>query len=282
MLLKLKQINLSLYMQKALAIILIILGTLSHNGYAQDTLPAFSAKKIGNKAIISWRNTYGARIANINIQRSADSLRNFTTIGSVLEPNNTDNGFVDTKMPEGKWYYRVFVAFSGGSYIYSKSKVPVIDTVKKQVPVPTILVNNAIDDSLLFAQNPVLPNPNTINNGNPSKPVTPKPAPPPPPKLWTPSKWVFTGKDNNVNIDLPKVGKDRYHVHFYDDKDNFLFEIKLPEEHLIIEKVNFLHSGWFFFKLYDKGTLIEKNKLYIPREGKYGIPAGDPGRILSQ
>ncbi|MFM2359597.1 MAG: hypothetical protein RLY16_1590 [Bacteroidota bacterium] len=271
-------------MQKALLLILLFWGTQTQQVFAQDTLPAFSAKKIGNKAIISWRNTYGARIANINIQRSSDSIRNFTTIGSVLEPNNSDNGFVDTKMPEGKWYYRVFVAFNGGSYIYTKSKVAVLDTIKKVTTSPIVIVNKAIEDSLIFAQTQLLPNVNTGNNNNPNngKPTTPKPAPPPPPKLWTPSKLVFTGKDNNVIIDLPKGGKDRYHVHFYDDKDNFLFEIKLPESHLIIEKVNFLHSGWFFFKLYDKGTLLEKNKLYIPREGKYGIPAGDPGRILTQ
>ena len=71
----------------------------SLQNYAQDTLPRITVKSISNKTIISWRTTYGAKITTINIQRSYDSIKNFTTIASMLEPNNRENGFVDSKAP---------------------------------------------------------------------------------------------------------------------------------------------------------------------------------------
>lgn len=234
---------------------------------AQDTLPNFTARKIGKKNIISWSNTYGARIANINIQRSIDSLRNFSSIGSVLDPNNSENGFVDPKAPDGKVYYRVFVAFEGGSYLFSKSKRPYLDTVKKQ-DIPMI-----VHDTPLAM--PVPPPPPAVTQGT-------KDPPPPAPKLWVASKFIFTGRDNNVQIQLPDALKTKYRVKFYNDQDQLLFEVKIKEPQLVIEKVNFLRSGWFYFQLYEQDILIERNKFYIPKEGKYGIPPNDPGRYIQQ
>ena len=39
-------------------------------------------------------------------------------------------------------------------------------------------------------------------------------------------------------------------------------------EYLIIEKVNFIRSGWYRFELYDNGKIVEKNKFFIPKDGK--------------
>lgn len=220
-----------------------ILGICFKN-YAQDTLPRATVKSISNKVIISWRTTYGARITAINIQRSSDSIKNFTTIGSVLEPNNRENGFVDSKAPSPNMFYRVFVAFAGGSYVFSKSYRPVPDTARTSDPAVVI-------------------------------------PPPPPPFQYQPeeptgfvaSKYIYTGKDNNVIIDLPDAGTSKYSIKFFDDNDKKVFELsKVTEPYLIIEKVNFLHSGWFYFKLYENGIIKERHDFYIPKEGKYGIP----------
>ncbi len=212
-----------------------------------DTLPRLTVKSISNKVIISWRTTYGARISNINIQRSADSLKNFTTIGTVLEPNNRENGFVDSKAPNPNMYYRVFIAFEGGRYTFTRSYKPFIDTATATSP-PVI-------------EPPVTEPPRII-------PVTP-----PPPTGFIPSKFIFTGKDNNVIIELPDAAAAKYSIKFFDEKDNPVFEIsKVTDPYLIIEKVNFLHAGWFYFKLFDNGVLKEKNQFYIPKEGKSGIP----------
>lgn len=208
--------------------------------HAQDTLPRITVKSISNKVLISWRVTYGATITTINIQRSYDSIRNFTTIGSVLEPNNRENGFVDSKAPKEGMYYRVFVSFQGGRYVFSQSYKPVLDTV------------NAI--------------PSLIENQQPQASET----------GFTASRYIYTGRDNNVIIDLADAASNQYSIKFFDESDKPVFEIgKVTEPYLIIEKVNFLHSGWFYFKLYENGIIKEKNQFYIPKEGKFGIPADE-------
>jgi hypothetical protein len=215
----------------------------SVKNYAQDTLPRISVKNISNKVIISWRTTYGARITTINIQRSADSLKNFTTIGSVLEPNNRENGYVDGKAPKADMFYRVFVSFLGGSYVFSKSYRPVIDTSKS---VPDIIITQLLPPQY-----------------EPEEPTG-----------FIASKFIFTGKDNNIVIDLPDAVTSKYAIKFFDENDKPVFEIsKVSEPYLTIEKVNFLHSGWFYFKLFENGVIKEKNQFYIPKEGKFGIPA---------
>ncbi|MBS1497513.1 MAG: hypothetical protein JSS85_11630, partial [Bacteroidetes bacterium] len=51
---------------------------------AQEILPNITVKNISGKIIVSWQSLYNQPTATINIQRSYDSLKNFTTIGSVL------------------------------------------------------------------------------------------------------------------------------------------------------------------------------------------------------
>ena len=225
---------------KPLFISFLILG-ISSGSFAQDTLPRITVKCFGNKVIVSWRTTYGARITAINIQRSGDSVKNFTSIGSVLEPNNRENGFVDSKAPAQNMFYRVFVAFAGGSYTFSKSYRPVIDTGSTGDEMPDV---------------------------PPAHQYVPEE-----PSGFVASKYIYTGKDDNVIIDLPDAGNSKYSIKFFDDNDKAVFEInKVTEPYLIIEKVNFLRSGWFYFKLYENGIIKERHDFYIPKEGKHGIP----------
>ena len=63
-----------------------------------------------------------------------------------------------------------------------------------------------------------------------------------------------------------KTGK-KYSLKFFDDKDNFIFEIKEIKLHNFkIDKSNFYHAGWFKFELYEDGKLFEKHKFFIPKE----------------
>jgi hypothetical protein len=208
----------------------------------QDTLPRISVKSINNRNIVSWKNTYGAHIANINIQRSTDSLRNFTTIGSVLNPQNRENGFADVKPPSNKIFYRVFVAFEGGSYIYSRSYRPVIDSTTKVT----------VKDSVV---------------SEPIRPIG-----------FIPSKRVFTGKENNVVMSLPDAADKKYMVKFFNEAGEFIFEItKIKEPYLIVDKVNFMHAGWFFFEVYESEKLLEKHKFFVPKDGK-NVQQGEQGK----
>lgn len=263
-------------------LILILIGSRS---LAQDTLPKISVKNISNKIIVSWKNAYGANISNINIQRSYDSIKNFTTIGSVLEPMNRENGFVDNKEPTPYVFYRVFIAFEGGRYIFSKSYRPVKDSAMGN----SYVIENRPEDNTPVSTESITSIPahitKTISGTTTGTklyrvpPPLPLPPPPTPKNLFVPSKFIYTGKDNNIIIDLGMVTGNRFSVKFYDEKDNPIFEIKkIAEPYLIIEKVNFKHAGWFYFKLFDNGILKEKNQFYIPKEGKTGIPPNELNR----
>lgn len=196
---------------------------------AQDTLPNISVKNINNNILVSWTNPFTS-LTNIKIQRSYDSLRNFSTIGSVLNVFNKTNGFVDAKPAYNNMFYRVFLTFEGGSYLFSPSYRPVLDTTS----------------STNIAERPA--NVNT---------------------WFVPSKRVFTGKDNNVVIALPDALEKKYSIKFYEENGIPVFEInKVTEPYLTVEKVNFVHSGLFIFEIYSGDLLVEKHKLYIPKDGK--------------
>jgi hypothetical protein len=211
----------------------------SGNIIGQDTLPQVSVFSQSGKVIISWKNTYGAKITNINIQRSSDSLKRFTTIGTVLNPLNRENGYVDSKPPQDRIFYRVFIAFEGGDYIFSRSHRPVMDTSVAFIDIP-------------FEEKK-------------EPPKTQEPT------GFVPSKFVFTGKDNNVILNLPDAAKRKFSIKFFDENDKPVFEINsITEPYLILEKVNFLHAGWFKYHLFDNNVLLEKFKFYIPKETRNG------------
>jgi hypothetical protein len=222
----------------------VILTLILIQTHGQDTLPKVSAKNIDGRIIISWRNNYAKPIANISIQRSFDSLKNYTTIGTVLNPQNKENGFADVKPPYIKMYYRIFVAFEGGSYVYTNITRPVKDTSRN---IPVVVT--------------------TITMPEPPKPIG-----------WVASKRIFTNKENVVIISLPDIASRKYSVKVYDENDKLAFELKkIPETYLTLEKGNFFHAGWFFFELYDDGVLVEKNRFYVARDGKNQVVPPPPG-----
>jgi hypothetical protein len=223
-------------------ILLIILLTFSRTIYAQDTLPNFSVKDYGNKRyIIGWVNTYGL-VKQISIQRSHDSLKNYTTIMSVADPNARQNGFADAKAPNDHMFYRLFVVLDKGQFYFTEAKKPVFDSIRSAKKV-------TID----YQKDTVV----TTN----IKPVIPKKPD------FIPSFFVYTNRDGYVYINLPDADRKKYHIKFYEDNDTFLFELKnIRETGLTLDKTNFIHAGWFKFELYNDDELVEKNKFFLPRE----------------
>ena len=221
-------------------IIILLLVSLQKTAFAQDTLPKITVTQLGKKVLVSWDNPY-SNVANINIQRSGDSIKNFKTIGSVLNVAPGVNGFTDPKeyIPSDQ-YYRVFISFDGGAYIFTASHRPGLDTLKALPPLETNIVKE-----------PVLPAPVKEKN------------------LFVPSSHVYTGKDNNVIISLPDLARNKYTIKFYDENGDFLFELKkIPESYLTLDKSNFGHAGLFIFEIYNNKIIVERHKFYIPKDGK--------------
>lgn len=248
---------------------IIITGAFTGRCFGQDTLPRISVKNISNQIIVSWKNNYGANISNINIQRSFDSVKNFITIGTVLNPMSKENGYVDSKAINPNMFYRVFVAFEGGTYIFSRSHKPVIDTFKQQAK-DVQGIRDALGD---FTTSGIVPLTTVEEN---LLPASKKPVKPRVPQGFVPSKFIYSNKENNLIVSLPDAGTQHFSLYFFDDKDRPVFEIKkIKEPFLIVEKVNFLHTGWFYYHLYDDGILLEKYKFYIAKDGWAGPPPSE-------
>ena len=212
--------------------------------FAQDPLPQISVKNINGKVIVSWLNDFVKPPKTINIQRSSDSLRNFVSIGSVLDPENRENGYADAKPLSTNMYYRVFIGFTKGSYMFSVSGRPV-----KMVPGFSGL--STADSIALFH----------------IKPTT------------YASNRVHMGRDNNVLLHLQDAETKKYAVKFYDEDNTLLFVLnKLHETDLIVDKVNFVHAGWFHFEVYENGKLLEKNKFYVANDEKTQSSSNEQGK----
>jgi hypothetical protein len=85
--------------------------------------------------------------------------------------------------------------------------------------------------------------------------------------VYKASKYVFTEKSGNVMISLPDVATKKYSVHFFEEDKTPLFEIKeFISTPLVVDKSNFVHSGWFMFELFEDGKLKERHTFLIPRE----------------
>lgn len=239
---------------------------------AQSTLPDITVKNINGKIIVSWLNDYQMTVTNILIQRSYDSLKGYSTIGSVLNPMNKENGYADANPPYNKMYYRVSVTFEGGKYVISKPVRP----VKELPPVTETEKEDILNFRYPWQVRPLidssgntinLPVKDSIHKAPPL--VTPPNLPPVKREPTYPSQRIFTARDNNIIIYLPDAPQKKYSVKFYNDANVFLFELnKLQEEYLIIDKVNFVRTGWFFFELFEGDKLIEKNKFQIEKDNK--------------
>lgn len=269
---------------------------------AQDTLPRFTAVNKGNeRIIISWTNPYGISIRQLSIQRSFDSLKNYRTILTVVDPTVPQNGYVDTKATNDHMFYRLYILRDSGKYIFSKAKRPVIDSgftntsflnqssaepngitsvkelqeLKEEAKIKNervIYIKNkdvligAITESSLkrFRDSLHLETKDTIFMKTVDtlviRPFFAK-------EYYKPSRYVFTERDGNIKILLADAASRKYHVKFFEEDNTEVFEIKhIKEPFVILDKTNFVHSGWFNFELYEDGKLKEKHKLYVPKD----------------
>jgi hypothetical protein len=108
-------------MMPVLLIVFLFLGSMAR---AQDTLPHFSVTVRGaGKILVSWHNPFST-ISQISIQRSSDSLKDFTTLLTVPDPMLPEDGVVDAKASDPNFFYRLFIVLQGGNYLFSHSQRP--------------------------------------------------------------------------------------------------------------------------------------------------------------
>jgi hypothetical protein len=212
----------------------------------QDTLPKFNAvKKMNGEIILGWVSTF-KNVSQINIQRSKDSLRNFSTIHTLPNPNVRSYTYIDKTAKNDSGYYRIFILFEGSNYVFTPSKKLTIDTSSA-----TVVINEPTNKPIHQQK----------ETGKEDKPyVAPRP-------VWVPSVYIFTGDDGNPVIRIPDALSKKYSVRFLKENGAQLFVIpKITDTYLTLDKVNFMKSGWYHFELFEDGKLKEKNKFLITRD----------------
>jgi hypothetical protein len=263
----------------------VVLILLVGSVFSQDTLPHFTIVERGDKVIISWANPFQS-LVQLNVQRSFDSLKYFSTVYSATSPQLPQNGFTDQKMPTNRIFYRIFYVLEGGTYFftdvkrvgaatdYSSSRdiknanlsnvspnnkrivtIKIKDNIFRQIPAYSL---RAFRDSILrltrdslFAVN------DSLIMLNPYAGI----------EALKASLYVYVSRDGFINVSVPSVNNKKYHLKFFEESGAPLFEInRLQESPLIIDKSNFIHSGWFLFELYEDDKLKEKNKLYVSKD----------------
>jgi hypothetical protein len=81
---------------------------------------------------------------------------------------------------------------------------------------------------------------------------------------WKASPFVFTNSYGEIQILVNNPSVHVYKLLFFDENGHELFQIKrIDTDNLILDKTNFIHSGWFHFELYKNEELLERNKVYL-------------------
>ncbi len=243
-------------------LILVSISLLQLNSYSQDSLPAIVVKNINGQIIISWKNSYAVPVTNISIQRSYDTLKNYSTIGSVLSPMNRENGYADTKPPYNKMYYRLFISFEGGKYVFSSVQRPIKEFIPPPPPPSPVefALEPTVVDSSRKNHSLILPAPIKFDEDHSIKVVV---------SGSIAVRHIYIGKENNIIINIPDAGRKKYSLLIYNSTNQLIFTVKkITEPYLTLERTNFLHAGWFRYELMEGGKLTEQNNFYVFKDSK--------------
>jgi hypothetical protein len=92
------------------------------------------------------------------------------------------------------------------------------------------------------------------------KPFVPKP-------VWKASSYIFTNEKGFIRLVLPLAKQRKYRIVFFDETNQEVLQIKqVKEPDLVLDKSNFIHSGWYFFELFEDEKLKEKNKFFVGKD----------------
>lgn len=239
---------------------------------AQDSLPAFTVKERNGMVIIGWLNPH-PDLTQLIIQRSVDSLNGFRSIVSMPDPTAVSNGYVDKKPGGSKSYYRIYYVNPGGRYFFTAARRPVKDSliISRSASLPPS-ANEYIDDTSYSNGKPGLrPDKALRIRRDPGTGIilTEKIDDNINENVFTPSGLIFTNNEGNLIIALPDTNKKKFTLQVFKEDGTPMFHMKnIKEPQLLIDRSNFLHSGWFKYDLYENESLKEQNRFFIPPEGR--------------
>jgi len=222
---------------KKIVLLLLIGSVIGNDSFGQEDLPKdFSVLKVGKRVVVSWTHNFPS-VKMISVQRSYDSSRYFQSIGAPPDPNLKDNGVSDPNPPNDSMYYRVYVLLDGSRYVMTKAKRPMIDTSGVEIPADVNVNNN--------------PAPNATNFL---------------PAGFTQSRYIFMTPDRYIRVELPMDSR-KYDIKFFSENYQPLFELKnVKEKRFKLDRSYFYKAGYINFELYADGKVLEKYKLFLPKD----------------
>lgn len=271
---------------------------------AQDTLPNFIVQKSNNKIIVRWI-IQNKKVIQINVQRSADSLTGFKTIYALEEPTSQRYEYIDTKALNDNQFYRLYIVDEGGTYLFTVSRKPsvVIPTSIKPIVIDNVIIaqnaspksNEKINPTIIVKAEPIkktiseplpenvlasLIEPKKTSNNliayNSTRimkfasalqiPQSAKRLIPVHQDSSYPHIYVYVNPQGYVEVIHPELKNKKVNINFYKEDGTNLFSLNdVKESQLILDKTNFLQSGWFFFELYENGKFMVRQKFYLPK-----------------
>jgi hypothetical protein len=221
------------------------LWVITRAGVAQVVmLPDFQVQVLKQGVQLQWTIPAGfPHFLRVGVQRSTDSLYNFSTIGYATPAEVRHMQFTDTHPLGDSSYYKLIFVKSDGSYFFSQ----------------TLLFNG--QTASMVTRQEKLSLPTTSKKASVAKDSATVQSPP----AYHPSIYVFTNPSGNITLSLPDAGEHAYRLVFFDSTGTRVFDIpRINQSLLTLDKSNFLHAGWFQYELYDGQKLMEKWKLYVP------------------
>lgn len=246
---------------------------------AQPVLPDIAGATEKAINIISWTCQFDG-IKSISVQRSADSVYNYTTIGYVKNLKKGPQAYIDGHPSAGNNWYRLYIVFSSELTWYSnpaklfvdsaallnKGVLPPNDSLQKLAakfkidtvatlpinlkPIDSVSVGNIVVPTIKDEPHFVveIPDPGDINAFS-----------------YIKSQYVFTNPfTGHVNLELPDVSLHHYSVLFYDDTNKEVMDISnIREPKIIIDKRNFRKKGLYKFELRQDRDLLETGFITI-------------------
>jgi len=256
------------------------------------SLPAINIVTEMAENKLSWYCQFDG-VKSIAVQRSADSVRNFATIGVINTPKKGNGTYKDLHPMIGKNYYRLSIEFGGDMEWFSNTGKAMLDSamIAKTLEVKaaealaaseaakTLEANAAAmaakkaerekalkalkEEAALSKPKMTSAEVKAEKRAELKETVT---APAEPVAFsFVPSAKIFTNPyTGHVNIKLADALSRRYNIRFYDPAKNEVLRIsRVSKPSLILDKNNFNSRGIYSFQLFDGTTLVESGYVNI-------------------
>ena len=210
--------------------------------------------------LLTWNCQYDG-IKTIAVQRSNDSVYNYTTIGYVRNTKQGIQAYIDGHPLPGKNFYRLYIAFDSDLTWYSNRIRITVDSTELLTQGMVLPPNDSLQKLI-----------NSTDSTNPLKALVSKISM----RTGTmdgdntafsyiKSQYVFTNPlTGHVNMELPDVATNRYNVHFYDTRDKEILEVpRVMASPVVIDKRNFQKKGIYKFVLKRNNTQLETGYITI-------------------